>query len=90
MLLARDAGHTPGFFVELASITNKTDISSVADPYLRAFLEGASKAPADRLTMTGSDAIHEQSGTLSAKPQQKPFVNGKFETNTHSKEIPKS
>jgi len=84
--VARDQGHTRDFC--LAVITNRTNLSSVTDPYLRAFLKERPTLPADRLTKSGSTAYTNKAGTVVSESTTTSWVNGKFVT-TNFTEIPK-
>jgi hypothetical protein len=83
---SRDEGHTRDFC--MAALTNRTDLSSVTDPYLRALLKERPMLPADRLTNSASTAYTNKAGTIVSQSTSTTFVNGKMVT-TNVTEKPK-
>jgi hypothetical protein len=83
---AREAGHTRDF--ALSAITNKTDLSSISDPDLRAFLKERPSLPADRLKKWASGTYTNKAGEVASQTTTTTIRDGKIET-TNLKEIPK-
>jgi len=83
---ARDAGHTREFC--LAAITNRPDLSTISDPFLRAFLKERPMLPAGRVIKLSSVAYTNKAGDILSQGTTTSFVNGKFKT-TNSTEIQK-
>ena len=74
----RNEGHTRDFC--LALLTNKTDLPSLTDPHLRAFLKGRPMLPANWLTNHGSTTFPIKAGTVLSQTTTTTFFNGKLET----------
>jgi len=83
---SRDEGHTRDFC--MAALTNRTDLSSVTNPFLRALLKERPTLPADRLTNSASTSHTNKAGSIVSQSTSTTVVNGKMVT-TNFTEKPK-
>jgi hypothetical protein len=82
----RAAGHSKDFC--MATLTNRTDLSSISDPFDRAFLKEQPRLPANRVTKLGSTTYTNKAGEIVSQTTTTTIVDGKEET-THFTEKPK-